>query len=172
MINIALYKPDIPQNTAAIVRLSACLDLKLHIIEPCGFNLDDSRFKRVAMDYINISEIIRYPDFETLNFRENQIKVIDNFKTLIAHDPFLTLQMGHFVRTKVARKHPFDAEMNTGEDFKYYLEIWKKYRCLKCESTFFHLIIPLSFKIFSDSSDNAENSKSIFGFISFLKAIN
>jgi SAM-dependent methyltransferase len=79
----------------------------------------------------------QYPDFETLNFRENQIKVIDNFKTLIAHDPFLTLQMGHFVRTKVARKHPFDAGMNTGEDVKYYLEIWKKYRCLKCESTFF-----------------------------------
>ena len=65
MINIALYKPDIPQNTAAIVRLSACLNLKIHIIEPCGFNLDDSRFKRVAMDYINLSEIIRYPDFET-----------------------------------------------------------------------------------------------------------
>ena len=65
MINIVLYKPDIPQNTAAIVRLSACLDLKLHIIEPCGFNLDDSRFKRVVMDYINLNRIIRYPDFET-----------------------------------------------------------------------------------------------------------
>ena len=64
MINIVLYKPDIPQNTAAIVRLSACLNLKIHIIEPCGFNLDDSRFKRVAMDYINFSEIIRYSDFE------------------------------------------------------------------------------------------------------------
>ena len=65
MINIALYKPDIPQNTAAIVRLSACLNMKIHIIEPCGFNLDDSRFKRVAMDYINLSQIVRYPDFES-----------------------------------------------------------------------------------------------------------
>ena len=72
MINIVLYKPDIPQNTAAIVRLSACLNLKLHIIEPCGFNLDDSRFRRVAMDYINLSEIIRYPDFE--NFTKKNLK--------------------------------------------------------------------------------------------------
>ena len=67
MMNIVLYKPDIPQNTAAIVRLSACLSLKIHIIEPCGFNLDDSRFKRVAMDYIKLSQIIRYPDFDTFS---------------------------------------------------------------------------------------------------------
>jgi tRNA (cytidine/uridine-2'-O-)-methyltransferase len=72
MINIVLYKPDIPQNTAAIVRLSACLNLKIHIIEPCGFNLDDSRFKRVAMDYVNLSQIVRYPDFET--FLQKNIK--------------------------------------------------------------------------------------------------
>ena len=72
MINIVLYKPDIPQNTAAIVRLSACLNLKMHIIEPSGFNLDDSRFKRVAMDYIRLSEIIRYPNFET--FLKKNIK--------------------------------------------------------------------------------------------------
>ncbi len=72
MINIVLYKPDIPQNTAAIVRLSACFNLKIHIIEPCGFNLDDSRFKRVVMDYINLSQIVRYVNFET--FLKKNIK--------------------------------------------------------------------------------------------------
>ena len=76
MINIVLYKPDIPQNTAAIVRLSACLNLKIHIIEPCGFNLDDSRFKRVAMDYINLSKIIRYPDFETFLQKNIKFRII------------------------------------------------------------------------------------------------
>ena len=76
MINIVLYKPDIPQNTAAIVRLSACLNLKIHIIEPCGFNLDDSRFKRVAMDYIKISEIIRYPNFEDFTKNNSKFRVI------------------------------------------------------------------------------------------------
>ena len=64
MINIALYKPDIPQNTGAIVRLAACLNLKIHIIEPCGFNLDDPRFKRVTMDYSKLSKIIRYKNFD------------------------------------------------------------------------------------------------------------
>ena len=76
MINIVLYKPDIPQNTAAIVRLSACLNLKTHIIEPCGFNLDDSRFKRVAMDYAKLSQIVRYPDFESFIKKNLKFRII------------------------------------------------------------------------------------------------
>lgn len=63
-MHIALYKPDIPQNTAAIIRLGACLNLKIHIIEPCGFNLHDSRFKRVVMDYMSMSSIFRYEDYD------------------------------------------------------------------------------------------------------------
>ena len=63
-MHIALYKPDIPQNTAAIIRLGACLNLKIHIIEPCGFNLHDSRFKRVVMDYMSMSMIFRYEDYD------------------------------------------------------------------------------------------------------------
>ena len=52
---IALYEPDIPQNTAAIIRTCACLGAQLEIIEPCGFFLTDPRFKRVVMDYMDIS---------------------------------------------------------------------------------------------------------------------
>ena len=63
-MHIALYKPDIPQNTAAIIRLGACLNLKIHIIEPCGFNLHDSRFKRVVMDYLGLSNIFKYEDYD------------------------------------------------------------------------------------------------------------
>ena len=54
---IALYEPDIPQNTAAIIRTCACLGAKLEIIEPCGFLLSDKRFKRVVMDYMDYSKI-------------------------------------------------------------------------------------------------------------------
>ena len=68
MIDIALYQPDIPQNTAAIIRLGACLRLKVHIIEPCGFSLEDKRFKRVAMDYSKFVKIFRYENF--FNFRK------------------------------------------------------------------------------------------------------
>ena len=76
MIGIALYKPDIPQNTASILRLCACFGLKMHIVEPCGFNLNDSRFKRVIMDYINQNSIIRYESFKDLLNKNKNSRVI------------------------------------------------------------------------------------------------
>ena len=75
-MHIALYKPDIPQNTAAIIRLSACLNLKVHIIEPCGFNLNDARFKRVVMDYIGLSKIFRYEDYSMFVEKNKRSRII------------------------------------------------------------------------------------------------
>ncbi len=49
---LALFEPDIPQNLGAIMRLSACFGMELHLIEPCGFPLDDKRIRRAGMDYI------------------------------------------------------------------------------------------------------------------------
>ena len=57
---IALYEPDIPQNTAAIIRTCSCLGAFLEIIEPCGFLFNDKRFKRVVMDYLDESMIRIY----------------------------------------------------------------------------------------------------------------
>ena len=59
-LKIALFEPDIPQNTAAIIRTCSCLGAKLEIIEPCGFFLNDKRFKRVVMDYFDEKEIKFY----------------------------------------------------------------------------------------------------------------
>tara|TARA_B110000438_G_scaffold286262_1_gene317300 strand:- start:132 stop:575 length:444 start_codon:yes stop_codon:yes gene_type:complete len=75
-MHIALYKPDIPQNTAAIIRLSACLNLKVHIIKPCGFNLNDSRFKRVVMDYISFSKIFKYEDYDMFVKKNKKSRII------------------------------------------------------------------------------------------------
>ena len=75
-MHIALYKPDIPQNTAAIIRLGACLNLKVHIIEPCGFDLNDSRFKRVVMDYIGFSKIFRYEDYSTFIKKNKKSRIV------------------------------------------------------------------------------------------------
>jgi len=75
-MHIALYKPDIPQNTAAIIRLSSCLGLKLHIVEPCGFNLEDSRFKRVVMDYIGLSKVFRYGDYSMFLKKNSRSRII------------------------------------------------------------------------------------------------
>ncbi len=57
---IALFEPDIPQNTGAIIRTCACLGAKLEIIEPCGFLLSDKRFKRVVMDYMDENQVKFY----------------------------------------------------------------------------------------------------------------
>ena len=75
-MHIALYKPDIPQNTAAIIRLGACLNLKIHIIEPCGFDLNDTRFKRVVLDYLGLSKIFRYEDYDSFKSKNNKKKRI------------------------------------------------------------------------------------------------
>ena len=75
-MHIALYKPDIPQNTAAIVRLGACLNLKIHIIEPCGFDLHDVRFKRVVMDYLGYSKIFKYEDYDNFVIKNKKKRIV------------------------------------------------------------------------------------------------
>ena len=76
MFNIALYQPDIPQNTAAIIRLCTCFDATLEIIEPCGFHLDDKRLKRVAMDYMDKSKIVIYRSYENFLKEKKDSRVI------------------------------------------------------------------------------------------------
>ena len=75
-MHIVLYKPDIPQNTAAVIRLGACLNLNIHLIEPCGFNLNDSRFKRVVMDYVGFSKIVRHNDFEAFIKKYKKSRIV------------------------------------------------------------------------------------------------
>ena len=72
---IALYEPDIPQNTAAIARTCSCLGAILEIIEPCGFLFNDRRFKRVVMDYLdeNMIKIYRSADEFFLKKKNDRI---------------------------------------------------------------------------------------------------
>ena len=76
MFNIALYQPDIPQNTAAIIRLCSCFNTTLEIIEPCGFHFDDKRLKKVAMDYLDKSKIITYESYENFLVKKKNSRVI------------------------------------------------------------------------------------------------
>ena len=73
---IALYQPDIPQNTAAIIRTCSCLGVGLEIIEPCGFFLTDPRFKRVVMDYMDLSTIKFYKSYEDFDKVKKDQRVI------------------------------------------------------------------------------------------------
>jgi tRNA (cytidine/uridine-2'-O-)-methyltransferase len=59
-MRIALYEPDIPQNTGTILRLAACLGVEVHIIEPAGFPTSDRAFRRAGMDYLDQVSIVRH----------------------------------------------------------------------------------------------------------------
>jgi tRNA (cytidine/uridine-2'-O-)-methyltransferase len=63
-MRIALFQPDIPQNTGTILRLCACLDLEAHIIEPAGFPVSDRHFRRAGMDYLDHVAIVRHASWQ------------------------------------------------------------------------------------------------------------
>ena len=86
---IALFEPDIPQNTAAIIRTCACLGAKLEIIEPCGFLLTDKRFKRVVMDYMDEREIRFYKNYDHfLESKKNQRIILMTTKASVSYTTF------------------------------------------------------------------------------------
>ena len=86
---IALFEPDIPQNTAAIIRTCACLGSKLEIIEPCGFLLNDKRFKRVVMDYMDEKSVKFYKSSDAFfESKKNQRIILMTTKASISYTKF------------------------------------------------------------------------------------
>ncbi|HLY04147.1 MAG TPA: tRNA (cytidine(34)-2'-O)-methyltransferase [Rhizomicrobium sp.] len=59
-MRLALFEPDIPQNTGALIRLGACMGVPVDIIEPCGFLLHDARLRRAGMDYLKLATVVRH----------------------------------------------------------------------------------------------------------------
>ena len=88
---IALYEPDIPQNTAAIIRTCSCLGAMIEIIEPCGFIFNDKRFKRVAMNYLDEKMIKFYPnekEFFKFKKKENERIILMTTKASVSYSSF------------------------------------------------------------------------------------
>jgi|TARA_B100001079_G_scaffold220878_1_gene196773 tRNA (cytidine/uridine-2'-O-)-methyltransferase len=77
-MRVALYEPDIPQNTGNILRLGACLGLNIDIIEPTGYIFDDKHLKRSAMDYVRHIEYERHLDWDSFFVwaRDNDFRLI------------------------------------------------------------------------------------------------
>ena len=94
---IALYEPDIPQNTASIIRTCSCLGAQLEIIEPCGFLLTDKRFKRVVMDYIEEDKIKFYKNSaEFFKHKKNQRVILITTKAIKSYTEFFFYICFHF----------------------------------------------------------------------------
>jgi tRNA (cytidine/uridine-2'-O-)-methyltransferase len=74
-MRLALFQPDIPQNTGTLLRLGACLDLPIDIIEPCGFIFNEKAMKRAGMDYLNLASYRRHNSWQDfLEYRQNNPK--------------------------------------------------------------------------------------------------
>ena len=126
---IALFEPDIPQNTAAIIRTCACLGVKLEIIEPCGFLMTDKRFKRVVMDYLDEEDIKFYQSIDDF-FEKKGTKriVLMTTKASVSYTKFKFDKNDTILFGRESAGVP----KNIHESMKYRLKIpMKKYFLLK-----------------------------------------
>lgn len=88
MIELALFEPDIPQNSAACMRLVACFETVLHIIEPCGFLFDARKIRRIGMDYVEHAQVIRYTHWEDFLCKNDKRVILATTKASIPYQNF------------------------------------------------------------------------------------
>lgn len=91
-MRLALYQPDIPQNTGTIVRLSACFGVAIELIGPAGFDVSDRSFRRAGLDYLDHAHLTRHQSFETF----------EAWRTATAPVPRLVLLTAHATETHLA----------------------------------------------------------------------
>ena len=80
-MRISIFQPDIPQNLGALLRVSACLNIPLDIIEPCGFAFSEKKLKRTAMDYISYADFRTFIDYQ--EFKDQQQKESPNSRVIL-----------------------------------------------------------------------------------------
>lgn len=89
MVSLALFQPDQAGNCGTLIRLSACLDIPLHIIHPCGFFFSHEKLRRSGMDYIEHAHIIEHDDYDAfLNNTLKARKILLTTKTSLAYSTF------------------------------------------------------------------------------------
>jgi len=98
-MRLALFQPDIPQNAGALLRLGACLDVAVDIIEPCGFVFSDAGLRRAGMDYLEMAALTRHSSWEAFRARRRGRLVLLTSKgcdpyTGFAFEPEDTLLLG------------------------------------------------------------------------------
>ena len=87
-MRLALFEPDIPQNAAAIIRLGACLDIPIDIIEPCGFLFSEAGFRRAGLDYVELAELKRHVSWQTFRATVSGRLVLLTTRATLAHTAF------------------------------------------------------------------------------------
>jgi tRNA (cytidine/uridine-2'-O-)-methyltransferase len=93
-MRIALYEPDIPQNTGTILRLAACVGIEAHIVEPAGFPTSDRAFRRAGMDYLDEVTIVRHTSFAAFETWRKEARARLILFTTRADTPYLAHAFG------------------------------------------------------------------------------
>src|SRR5262245_30841576 len=94
MLRIALFQPDIPQNTGTILRLCACFGIEAHIVEPAGFDASDRNFRRSGMDYLDQVAIVRHADWAAFEAWRRQAGARLVLLTTAGAQPYLSFAFG------------------------------------------------------------------------------
>jgi tRNA (cytidine/uridine-2'-O-)-methyltransferase len=84
-MRLALYQPDIAPNAATLMRLCACLGIPMDLIEPAGFIVSDSKFRRAGMDYLDRLDLVRHASWERFQARRHGRLVLATTKATLAH---------------------------------------------------------------------------------------
>jgi tRNA (cytidine/uridine-2'-O-)-methyltransferase len=88
-MRIALFQPDIAANTGTIIRLGACMNVPIDIIEPCGFPFGDAAFKRAGLDYISNAAIIRHQSWQTFRQTVTSRLILASTKASVPYTGFV-----------------------------------------------------------------------------------
>lgn len=107
------------------------------IMAPLAFRDINPYLQHFDAIWGNIYELEVGSQTNDITSRKNQLVTTEDLDDILNVDPYLSLQMGHFVRTSCALKIKFDEMMDAGEDFRYYLKVWSQFRCKKTEEIFF-----------------------------------
>lgn len=87
-MRLALYEPDIPQNTGTLMRLAACFDMPIDIIEPCGFIFGEKQMRRAGMDYLALVDYTRHDSWESFYQNRQGRIILLTTKGAVAHTDF------------------------------------------------------------------------------------
>ena len=133
---IALFEPDIPQNTAAVIRTCACLGVKLEIIEPCGFLLSDKRFKRVVMDYMSEKEIKFYQSsIDFFKYKKNERIILMTTKGTKSYTNFKFKKNDTILFGRESSGVPESVHKLIKSEFKLKIPMKKNFRSLNLASS-------------------------------------
>ena len=108
MPHLALYQPDIPQNTGTMLRLAACLGVPVAIIEPAGFDVSDRNFRRAGLDYLDQVAIARHPSwraFQAWRAADGRRLVLATTRAATAYTDFAWIAKRHGVQSRDAQFH-------------------------------------------------------------------